>query len=117
MLFHVGNGLLVNREDPVLTARLDRHIRDREAIVHGQLGNAFPGKLHGLVQSAVDTDPADDVKDHVLAADIFLQLSGKIDPDRGGHLEPGLAGHAAGCHIRGADTCGERAEGTVGTGM
>ena len=59
--FIVLNCLLINREDTVLAACLDRHVADRETVIHGKVLDALADKLHGLVQRAIYADHTDDM--------------------------------------------------------
>ena len=92
-------GYVVYGEDTVLRACFDRHIGNAESVVHVQLRNAFARELHRLVESAVNTDHADDVENNVLAADIALGLADEIELDRGRNLEPCLAADHACRHV------------------
>ena len=60
-ILDVFHGLVVDREDTVLSACLNGHVADSETVVHGQLCNTLAGKFHRLVQRTVYTDLADDV--------------------------------------------------------
>ena len=115
--FHVSNGGLVHREDAVLGTGLDGHVGNAQTVVHGQGGNALTAVLQALVQRAVHADHADQVEDHVLAADTGLQLAGQVDLDGLGDLEPGLAGGHTGCHVGGTHAGGESAQCAVGAGV
>ena len=117
MLLHILDGLLIHREDAVLGTGFNGHVCNREPVIHGQCCNTLSRKLHGLVTGAVHTDLSDDVKDQILTADPGGLLSLQNELDRRGNLEPGLTGHHTGCHIRGANTCGERTKRSVGTGV
>ena len=112
-VFDILHGLFVHGENAVFAACLDRHVCDGEAVVHGELCNAFARELNGLVESAVYADHTDQVQDDVLTADILLQLADKVYLDRGRNLEPVLACSHARCHVGGTNTRGERAERAV----
>ena len=114
---HVCHGLLVHGENAVLCACFNGHVGDGKAVVHRKGRNAGAGELHGLIECAVHTDHADDVQDHVLAGNPGLEFPGEMELDGGGHLEPGPSGRHTGAHIRGANARGERAQGTVSTGV
>ena len=87
----------------------------RSSIV--RLLHAVADELQALVQRAGNADLTDQVQDDVLAGDRRWQLTGELDLDGGGHLEPRHAlGHAGG-HIGGADAGGERAHRAVGAGV
>ena len=117
-MFHqVVQAELVDREDAVLGAGLDRHVRDREAVVHREVLDAGTGELERLVTRAVDADETDEVEDQVLARDPLLRLALDDDLDRARNLEPGLARAHAGGHVRRTDARRERAHGAVGAGM
>ena len=53
--------IVVDREDTVLRAALDRHVADCKPTVHGQSLNAFAVKFQRLIERTVDTDLTDDV--------------------------------------------------------
>ena len=111
------HGLLVYGEDSVLAAGLDGHVGDGEAVVHGQGGHALPGELQGLIQGTVHPDLADQVQDHILAADAGLELPLQGHLDGRGDLEPQQAGGHARSHVGGADAGGEGTQRAVGAGM
>ena len=113
----VLHGLFVHGEDAILAAGLDGHVGDGEPVVHGQRGNSLPGKLQGLVQSAVHPDLPDQVEDHVLAGHHGLELALQGHLNGGGHLEPQKAGSHGGGHISGADAGGEGPQRSVGAGV
>ena len=66
-VFHVSKGLFVYGEHAVLRARLDRHVANREPIVHAQCRHAFARKFHGAVERAVYADLTDDMQNQVFA--------------------------------------------------
>ena len=113
----IGARHVVDGEDAVLRARLDGHVRDGQAAVHGDLLHAIPAKLQRHVARAVHADEADQVEDDILAADVRVQLARERHLYGLGHLEPGLAGRHAGGHVRGAHAGGHAAQRAVGTGM
>ena len=49
MLLHILLRNIIHGEDAVLSARLDRHICNGKAVVHGQIRNAVPNKFHRLI--------------------------------------------------------------------
>ena len=57
------------------------------------------------------------MQNHILAADPSGRFSRKFKFDSGRYLEPGLACHHAGRHIRAAHACGECAQSAVCTSM
>ena len=59
--------LRVGREDARLGPCLDRHVRDREALVDRERLRARPDELEHRVRAAADADLADHGEDHVLA--------------------------------------------------
>ena len=61
MLVHIFDGFFIHREDSILSARLDRHIGDGKAVVHGQMLHTFTHKFHRLIQRAVHADHTDDM--------------------------------------------------------
>ena len=113
----VGLRHLVHREDAVLRAGLNSHVGDAQAVVHGQGLDALARKFERLVERAVHADLADQVEDHILAADPFGGLAYEFHLDSGGDFEPRLACDHAGGHVGGADARGERAERAVSTGV
>ncbi len=78
----VGASGLVEGDDAALAARLDRHVADREAVVHAEALDRVPGELHRLIERAVDADHPDDVQDEVLAAHPGQELAGDLELDR-----------------------------------
>ena len=117
MFLHILDGLLVDREDTVLSARLDRHVADRETVIHAELCDTRAGELDGLVTRAIHADLADQVQDDILTGHPLLLLADEVDLDGRRHLEPELASRHRRRHIGGADTGRECAERTVGAGM
>ena len=117
MRLHILDGLLVNREDTVLSACLDRHVADRETVIHAELSDARAGELDGLVARTIHADLADQVQDDVLTGHPLLLLADEVNPDRGRHLEPELAGRHRRRHIGGTDTSRECPERAIGAGM
>ena len=117
MFLHVSDCLVIHREDAVLSARLDCHIRDRKTVIHGQVRDTLTCKFHGPVQGTVYADPSDDMQNDVLAAHIFGRLAREDDLYGRRHLEPCLAGDTSGCHIRGSDAGGKCAKRAVGAGV
>ena len=61
MLLHILLRQIVDRENAVLAARLNRHICNGKTVVHGKILYAIPDKFHGFVQSTIHTDHADDM--------------------------------------------------------
>ena len=104
---------LIDREDAVLRARLNRHVRNREAVVHRKVLDAAADELERLIARAIDADEANQVKDQVLARNPLLRLARNDDLDRARHLEPRFARAHAGGHVRRADARRERADRTV----
>src|SRR5699024_9975493 len=70
----IGPGDVVHGEDAVLGPGLDGHVGDAQPVVHGQGGHAAAAVLQALVQGPVHADAANEVEDHVLAADHGLEL-------------------------------------------
>ena len=56
---HIFHGHVVHREDAVLRAGFDRHVRDAETVVNGKAGNARAGEFQRAVKRAVHPDHAD----------------------------------------------------------
>ena len=102
MLLHIGDRQIVHRKNAVLSAGLNGHIGDGEAVVHGQVCNPVSHEFHGFVQGAVHADHSDNMQNNILAADPLGGLAGEIKFDCGRHLEPCLSGGHAGGHIRAA---------------
>ena len=117
MFLQVGFHLLVHRENAVLRPGLDGHVGHGEPVVHGQVPDAVPGKLHGFIEGSVHPDPADDVDDNVLTAYIGSRFPGKHELDRAWHLEPQLACSHAGGDVCSPHSCGECPQRPVGTGV
>ncbi len=76
MFFHICDRFLIDRENTIFRTGLDRHIRDRKTVVHRKTFHSLTRKLQRAVKRAVYSDLADQVKDHVLAADPFAKASG-----------------------------------------
>ena len=113
----VCHRLFIDRENAVLCARLDRHVTDRKAVVHGQGGDALAHKLHRLIQCAVHADLADDVQDHVLAGHPWAEFALQHKFDCARHLEPRLARRHTGGEVGRANAGRERAQRAVSTGV
>ena len=108
---------VVDGEDAVLRARLDRHVADGEAVVDREVLDAVADEFHRFIQRAVHADEPDDVQDDVLAADVFCGFVFQNEFDGGGHLEPALPAHHARGHVRRADARRKGAERAVGAGV
>ena len=117
VLFHVGFRFLIHREDSVLCACFDRHIRHRIAVVHGQVRNPVTGKLHGFIKCAIHADLSDDMDDNIFSAYIFPRLSCQHELDRTWNFEPDLSGRHSCRNVCRSHSCRERAEGSVCTGV
>ena len=117
MLFNVLKCRIIHGEDTVLAACLYGHIGDREPVIHREVADTVTGELHGFIQCSVHAYHADDMEDHILAADIRRFFTGDIEPDRSGNLEPGLSCSHTGSHIRGSHTCRESTQCSVSTCM
>ena len=117
MFLHVCDCLVVNREDTVLSARLDRHVCNCETIIYGKICYSLSGELHRFIQCAIYADHADDVQDHIFSANPFGRFADQIEFDGRRNLEPCLSGCHSCCHISTADASGKCAECTVGTCM
>ena len=85
-------GLLVELKDAVLSACLDRHVRDRHSVVHREALNARTIELHRPVRRAVKADLADAMQDDVLRHHAGLQFAFEAEVHRLRHLEQQLAG-------------------------
>ena len=99
----VRSAHVIIREDAVLSARLDRHVGNRQTIGHREIRNALARELEALVERAVHADHADQRQDDILAADVSRLLPRQADIDRLGHLEPRLARRHADRQIGRAD--------------
>jgi len=110
---HVVERLLVGRDDAVLSAGLDGHVADGDALVDGEGGDGLSGELHGAVGGAVDADVADDAQDHVLGGDVVWLAAVQDEADGLGDLQQDLAGAHDEARVRVADARGEGAEGAV----
>ena len=108
---------VVHRENAVLRARFNRHVRDGQAAVHGDFLHAVARKFEGLIQRAVHADFADEVQNHVLAADPRLHLARQHNLNGFRHLEPAFARRHAYAHIRRTDARGECAHRAIGAGV
>ena len=108
---------IVNGNQTRLTASLDCHVGNGKTLVHGKSRNGGTGELHGTVESAVDADHADDMKNDVLARNARIELAVDLEKDGFGNLEPCLARGKAHARIGGADARGEGTERTVGAGV
>jgi hypothetical protein len=108
---------LVHRENSILGTGFDGHVAHGEPIVDSQRGNPNSGELHGFVEGTVDTDHTDDMEDQILAGDPRGELSGQVETQCRGNLEPGFPGSHRSCHIGTADTGGECSQCTIRTGM
>ena len=117
MLLQILQRLLIHWEDPVLASGLDRHICDREAVIHGEGMDTFSRELHRPVERTSDADHADDGEDEVLSGDIPPQPAGEIEAYGGRHLEPCLADGHPRRHVGGSDARGERSKRSIGAGM
>ena len=117
VLCHECQCLIVNLEDTVLGTSFDCHVGHGQTVAHGQRSHALASEFHRAVQSTVYADLANDVQDHVLAGDVWVQLAleNKLDSRR--HLEPSLADRHAACHIGRADTGRECTQCTVCAGV
>ena len=117
MLLHILLGKCIHGENTILSACLDRHVRDGETIIHAKICDTVANKLHGLIQSTVHADHTDDMQDHVLAAHPLRGLTSQDKLDRGRNLKPCFTGRHSGSHVRAADTGRKRTKRTISTSM
>ena len=117
MLLHIAFGLLVNREDTVLSSRFDRHIRHGKPVVHRKMRNPVACELHGFIQSPIHADPADDMDDDIFTADISSRFARQHKLYRARNLEPEFSGCHPGGDIRRPHAGRERSQSPVCTGM
>ena len=117
MLFQILSGAVIHREDSILCACLNSHIRHRKPVIHRKRCNPVPGKFHGLIQCAVHPDPADNMDDNILSAYIWSRLSSKHKLHRARDLKPQLSGCHAGGNICCPDACRKRTQRTICTSM
>ena len=114
---NVLNRLFVHRENAVLAACFNRHIRNREAVIHGQIAHALACELDALVQRTVHANQPNQVEDNVLAGDVGAHFARQHHFDGAWHAEPVFARCHARRHIGRADTGRERAERAVSAGV
>ena len=117
MFAQIGQRLFVDREDSVFRPRLNRHVGDGEAIVHGKFRHAVAREFERLVARAVHADHSDEMQDHVLATDPSARFAAQDDLDCGWDAEPRLSRRHTRRHVRGADAGGERAKRTIRAGV
>jgi hypothetical protein len=113
----IGGCRLVGREDPCLRARLDGHVRDREALVHRERLRARADELEHRVRAAADADLSDHGEDHVLPRHELPGPAGQLDLDRLGHCLPERPERQARRDVRRPEPRPEGAEGAVGAGV
>ena len=101
---------LVSREEPGLRACLDRHVRDREALVDRQRLRPGSDELEHGVRAAADAELRDHGQDQVLACHERLFLAGELDLDRAGDRLPELTRREAGRDVGRAEAGAEGAE-------
>ena len=117
MFFHICNGQVIYREDTVLATGFDRHVCDRETVIHAQVFDSFTNKFHGFVKSSVHTDQSDDVQDHIFAAYPFCRFADQVKFNCRRYFKPCFSGYHTGCHVGTSDTGGECSQCSVCTGM
>ena len=113
----VVEGRLVGGDHAGAGARLDRHVADRHAALHGELTDGLAAVLQDVALAAAGADLGDDGEDDVLGRRALGQ--GAVDRDRHG-LEGGHRQRLGGEHVldlAGADAEGQRAERAVGGGV
>ena len=113
----VVEGRLVGGDHAGAGTRLNRHVADRHAALHGELADRLPTVFQDVALAAAGADLSDDSEDDVLRGRACGQ--GAVDRDRhgleGGHRQ-GL-GREHVLDLAGADTEGQCAEGTVRGGV
>mmetsp|Transcript_5266 Transcript_5266/g.10699 ORF Transcript_5266/g.10699 Transcript_5266/m.10699 type:complete len:671 (-) Transcript_5266:225-2237(-) len=110
-------GDLVRTDEAGAGSRLDSHVGDGHAGLHGQLADGLPRELHGASGASGGADKAAHVQNDVLGPYPSGQLS--VDPNQ--HvlslgLGEGLRGQHV-LHLAGPDPERERPEGPVGGGV
>ena len=117
MFAEIGKTCFIHGEYPVFCAGLNRHVRDREAIVHRKRRDPRSGEFERLVSRAVNADLADQVQDEILAAHMAAERACELNTDRLRNTEPGLPRRHSARHIGRTDARRERAERTVCAGV
>ena len=98
-------------------ARLDGHVAQGHAFVHGHRAHRLAAELDHLPGTAPDADPADQRQDHVLGGDALLQAPAELYGQRpGSTLQQTLGSEDVGDLGR-ADTEGQRTERAVSSRM
>ena len=115
--FEVGEGDIVGGDEAGAGARLDAHVADGHAALHGEGADDLAAVLDDVAGAAAHADGVDDGEDDVLGGD----AGGEFPVDLNGHgalggLGEGLGGEHV-LDLGGADADGERAEGAVGGGV
>ena len=80
----------IGGDNAVLAPGLDGHVADREATVHRKRPEGAARELHRLIESAVNTDLADDIEDDVLSAHPRPQSPLDIESQSRRYFQPGL---------------------------
>ena len=113
----VVEGRLIGGDHAGAGTRLDRHVADRHASLHGELADCLATVLQNVALAAAGADLSDDGEDDVLGRRALGQ--GAVDRDRhgleGGHRQ-GLGGEHV-LDLAGADTEGQCAERAVRGGV
>ena len=108
-------GLVVYREDTVLSAAFDSHVAYGKSVVHAHIVDAFAVKLDRAVEGAVYADKSDYVEDDVLARYIWAWFAFEVEFDCARYFEPYLTAHHN-CGYVGASyarrECAQRSVGT-----
>ena len=110
-------GDLIGDEDAVFGPRLNYHIRNGEAVGHGQITHRFSGELHRPVGGAIHADLPDHMEDQIFPGHPGVALTAKNDLHRLRDFKPQLAcqhdrGQVGAAHPR----C-EGSQGAVGAGV
>ena len=113
----VGDGLFIDRENAILSAGFDRHIRNGETVGHGKGMDARAGEFQRLVQRTIDADHTDQCQDDILTGDVLRLRAGQDDFDRIRHFEPCFAGRHGNAEVSRTDAGREAAQRAVGAGM
>ena len=74
-LLNVINSLFVNLKDSVLRACLNSHIRYGKAVENSERSNSLSNEFHRFVKCAVNAYHSYDMKNYVLAGNVFIKLS------------------------------------------
>ena len=113
----VVEGRLVGGNHASAGARLDRHVADRHAALHGELTNRLTAVFQDVALTAASANLGDDGEDDVLGRRAFGQ--GPVHRNRhgleGSHRQ-GLGGEHV-LNLAGADAEGQRAERAVRGGV